>query len=323
MTLYAENVSKTYPDGTRALDNVTLTIPNGFYGLLGPNGAGKSTLMRTIATLQAPDTGSIRLEGDDGEAINVLKNQHAVQQQLGYLPQSFGLYPDEKAETLLHHFATLKGITNRSDRQAVVDALFVETNLEESRDQKLGGFSGGMKQRFGIAVALLADPSLIIVDEPTAGLDPAERTRFLNLLSEMSEDRIVLLSTHIVKDVRELCTRLAILRQGAVVFAGATSDALRPVEGRIWESTAEKDTLARYEEDHGVLSARLVGGRPVVRVLGDTPPDASFERVAPTLEDAYFAHLHGLIVANPEADSDAGSDADPGEEQAAGTSRLP
>jgi len=267
--------------------------------------------MRTIATLQAPDTGSIRLEGDDGEAINVLQDQHAVQQRLGYLPQSFGLYPDENAETLLHHFATLKGITNRSDRKAVVDALFAETNLEESRDQKLGGFSGGMKQRFGIAVALLADPSLIIVDEPTAGLDPAERTRFLNLLSEMSEDRIVLLSTHIVKDVRELCTRLAILRQGAVVFAGATTDALRKIEGRIWESTAQKDALARYEENHDVLSARLVGGRPVVRVLGDAPPDVSFERDAPTLEDAYFAHLNGLIAADPDT------------EQAVPTSRLP
>ncbi|NBB87236.1 MAG: ATP-binding cassette domain-containing protein [Bacteroidetes bacterium] len=305
MTLYAEKVSKTYPDGTRALSDVTLTIPNGFYGLLGPNGAGKSTLMRTIATLQAPDTGSIVLEDDDGQTIDVLHDHHAVQQRLGYLPQSFGLYPDEKAETLLHHFATLKGITNRSDRQAVVDALFAETNLEESRDQKLGGFSGGMKQRFGIAVALLADPSLIIVDEPTAGLDPAERTRFLNLLSEMSEDRIVLLSTHIVKDVRELCTRLAILREGAVVFAGVTTDALRPLEGRVWESTTEKDMLARYEANHDVLSARLVGGRPVVRVLGDAPPDASFERAGPTLEDAYFAYLYGLIT----VESDTGQTA--------------
>ncbi|HEY4650763.1 MAG TPA: ABC transporter ATP-binding protein, partial [Pontibacter sp.] len=209
MTLQITNITKTYPNGVQALRDITLTIPNGMYGLLGPNGAGKSTLMRILATLQEPDTGSIYLD-----RMDMLNRQEEVRQTLGYLPQEFGLYPNARAEDLLDYFAVLKGITNRAARKEVVEALLKQTNLWDKRRQKLGGYSGGMKQRFGVAVALLGNPKLMIVDEPTAGLDPAERVRFLNLLSELGENSIVILSTHIVEDVSELCTRMAIINKG-------------------------------------------------------------------------------------------------------------
>jgi len=286
MTLTIENVSKTYPNGTRALDDVSLTIPPGMFGLLGPNGAGKSTLMRTIATLQEPDTGAIHL-GD----IDVLSDKHALRRRLGYLPQEVGVYEDTTAETLLDHFATLKGIEDRSERRQVVDELLERVNLTEARDQTLGGYSGGMKRRFGIAVALIGDPELIIVDEPTAGLDPAERVRFLNLLSEIGEDSVVILSTHIVADVRELCTQMAIIRDGEIIFEGEPQAAIADLDGQIWRKTVTKETLPEHEAQYDVISTKLVAGRPVIRVHADGPPDPSFEPTAPDLEDVYFTRM--------------------------------
>lgn len=291
MKLRISDVSKTYPNGTRALQDVTLEIPTGLYGLLGPNGAGKSTLMRTIATLQEPDAGEIELTNGDGVAINVLNEKEAVRRRLGYLPQSFGMYPDATADSLLDHFAVLKGITDAGERTRIVDALFERTNLQDARTQKLESYSGGMKQRFGIAVALLGDPELIIVDEPTAGLDPAERTRFLNLLSELGEESIVILSTHIVKDVRELCSHMAIIRQGRIVFTGRPTQAVDRLEGSIWRKTVPREQLDDYETQHNVLSTKLVAGRPVVRVYADGRPDDEFERVMPELEDVYFLRM--------------------------------
>jgi len=286
MTLTIENVSKTYPNGTRALSDVSLTIPAGMFGLLGPNGAGKSTLMRTVATLQEPDTGSVQL-GD----INVLEQNHALRKRLGYLPQDVGVYDNVTAESLLNHFATLKGIDDRSERGRVVDALLERVNLADARDQKLGGYSGGMKQRFGIAVALIGDPDLIIVDEPTAGLDPAERVRFLNLLSEIGEDSVVILSTHIVADVRELCTQMAMIREGEIIFEGDPQSAVADLDGQIWRKTVSKDTLPDHEAEYDVISTKLVAGRPVIRVHADARPDPSFEPADPNLEDVYFTRM--------------------------------
>lgn len=286
MTLTIENVSKTYPNGTRALSDVSLTIPAGMFGLLGPNGAGKSTLMRTVATLQEPDTGSVQL-GD----INVLEQNHALRKRLGYLPQEVGVYDNVTAESLLNHFATLKGIDDRSERGRVVDALLERVNLADARDQKLGGYSGGMKQRFGIAVALIGDPDLIIVDEPTAGLDPAERVRFLNLLSEIGEDSVVILSTHIVADVRELCTQMAMIREGEIIFEGDPQSAVADLDGQIWRKTVSKDTLPDHEAEYDVISTKLVAGRPVIRVHADARPDPSFEPADPNLEDVYFTRM--------------------------------
>jgi len=286
MQLTIENVSKTYPNGTQALKDVSLTIPAGMFGLLGPNGAGKSTLMRTVATLQEPDTGSVQL-GD----INVLEDAHALRKRLGYLPQEVGVYDNVTAETLLHHFATLKGVEERSERRRVVDALLDRVNLDDARDQNLGGYSGGMKRRFGIAVALIGNPDLIIVDEPTAGLDPAERVRFLNLLSEIGEDSVVILSTHIVADVRELCTQMAIIREGKIIFEGAPQAAVADLEGQIWRKTVTKDALPDHEEQFDVISTKLVAGRPVIHVHSPEQPHASFESVAPDLEDVYFTRM--------------------------------
>ncbi|MCS3628746.1 ABC-type multidrug transport system ATPase subunit [Salinibacter ruber] len=286
MTLTIENVSKTYPNGTRALDDVSLTIPPGMFGLLGPNGAGKSTLMRTVAALQEPDTGSVHL-GD----INALEEKQTLRKRLGYLPQEVGVYDNVSAETLLDHFATLKGITDRSERRRVVDALLNRVNLDGARDQNLGGYSGGMKRRFGIAVALIGDPDLIIVDEPTAGLDPAERVRFLNLLSEIGEDSVVLLSTHIVADVRELCTQMAIIREGEIIFEGAPEAAIADLEGQIWRKTVTKETLPEHEETCNVISTKLVAGRPVIRTHASARPGPDFEAADPDLEDVYFTQM--------------------------------
>jgi ABC-type multidrug transport system ATPase subunit len=286
MRLTTENVSKTYPNGTQALKNVSLTIPPGMFGLLGPNGAGKSTLMRTIATLQEPDTGSVHL-GD----INVLEEKQALRKRLGYLPQEIGVYDNVATETLLDHFATLKGIGGRAERRRVVDALLERVNLTDARDQNLGGYSGGMKRRFGIAVALIGNPDLIIVDEPTAGLDPAERVRFLNLLSEIGEDSVVLLSTHIVADVRELCTQMAIIRGGEIIFEGEPEAAIADLNGQIWRKTVTKETLPDHEAQFDVLSTKLVAGRPVIRVHSEGQPHSSFEPADPDLEDVYFTRM--------------------------------
>ena len=284
MTLRIDNLSKTYSNGVKALQNVTLTIPAGMFGLLGPNGAGKSTLMRILATLQEPDEGTIHI-GD----LDVVRDKHAVRETLGYLPQDFGLYRDIAADKLLDHFAILEGIIDRGERRAVVDALLRQTNLWDARKQKLGGYSGGMRQRFGIAVALLGNPKLLIVDEPTAGLDPAERVRFLNLLSELGENSVVILSTHLVEDVAELCTRMAIINKGCILLEAEPLAAVDEMRGRVWERLIAKDELHAIERDHDLLSTKLVSGRTVVRVASDSAPSPEFRAVEPSLEDVYFS----------------------------------
>jgi ABC-2 type transport system ATP-binding protein len=290
MDLQIRNVSKTYPNGVQALKDVTLTIPAGMHGLLGPNGAGKSTLMRMIATLQEPDQGSIRL-GD----LDVLTQKDEVRKTLGYLPQEFGVYPKVSAEDLLLHFALLKGIAEPRARREVVEALLRQVNLWEVRKQKLGGYSGGMKQRFGVAVALLGNPKLMIVDEPTAGLDPAERVRFLNLLAELGENSVVLLSTHIVDDVSELCSRMAIIDRGEILLEAEPLRAVADLRGRIWRRVVSKQELAALEREHAVISTKLLARRTVVRVFSDTGPGSGFETVEPDLEDVYFCAMAGRI----------------------------
>ena len=290
MELQIRDVSKTYPNGVQALKDVSLTIPAGMYGLLGPNGAGKSTLMRILATLQEPDAGTIRL----GE-IDVLHQKEEVRRTLGYLPQEFGVYPGVNAEELLDHFALLKGIAGRRERREVVDALLRQVNLWEVRRQKLGGYSGGMRQRFGVAVALLGNPKLMIVDEPTAGLDPAERVRFLNLLSEVGENSVVLLSTHIVEDVSELCTRMAIIDRGEILLEAEPLRAVADLRGRIWRRIISKQELAEMEGEHAVISTKLLAGRTVVHVYGDSEPGPGFEPAEPDLEDVYFSTMAGHI----------------------------
>jgi ABC-type multidrug transport system ATPase subunit len=288
MDLQIRNLSKTYDNGVQALKNVSLTIPQGMYGLLGPNGAGKSTLMRTLATLQEADSGSVLL----GE-IDVLREKDAVRRTLGYLPQEFGVYPKVSAEELLDHFAVLKGLTNGRERKETVRALLEQTNLYEHRKKKLGGFSGGMRQRFGIAVALLGNPKLIIVDEPTAGLDPAERVRFLNLLSELGENSVVILSTHIVEDVSELCRRMAIINRGEILLEAEPLASIEELRGRIWRRIVEKEQLAAFESELPVISTRLLAGRTVLHVYADAQPEG-FDAVEPTLEDVYFTAMHGV-----------------------------
>jgi ABC-type multidrug transport system ATPase subunit len=290
MQLTIRDVSKTYPNGVQALKDVTLTIPAGMYGLLGPNGAGKSTLMRILATLQEPDEGSVHL-GD----IDVLRQKDDVRRTLGYLPQEFGVYPRVSAEELLDHFALLKGVARKDERKAVVDALLRQVNLWEVRRQKLGGYSGGMRQRFGVAVALLGNPRLLIVDEPTAGLDPAERVRFLNLLSELGENSVVLLSTHIVEDVSELCTRMAVIDRGEILLEAEPLRAVADLRGRVWRRAIAKAELPALEQEHAVISTKLLAGRTVVRVFADAPPGAGFEAAEPALEDVYFSAMAGQI----------------------------
>src|SRR5687768_12264308 len=272
MELHIRGVSKTYSNGVQALTDVSLTIPAGMYGLLGPNGAGKSTLMRILATLQDADAGSVTLTGADGTTIDVLTRKDDVRRTLGYLPQEFGVYPKVSAEELLDHFALLKGIAGRGERKAVVEALLQQVNLWDVRRQKLGGYSGGMKQRFGVAVALLGAPKLLIVDEPTAGLDPAERVRFLNLLAEIGENSVVLLSTHIVDDVSELCTRMAIIDKGEILLEAEPLRAVEELRGRIWRRVIAKSQLAELERAHFVISTKLFAGRTVVHVHSDTIP---------------------------------------------------
>lgn len=286
MQLIISNLNKTYSNGVHALKDVNLTINQGMFGLLGPNGAGKSSLMRTIATLQEPDSGSISL----GE-INVLTQKDEVRKTLGYLPQEFGVYPKVDATTLLNHLAVLKGITNASERKSVVEALLQKTNLWDARKKNLGGYSGGMKQRFGIAQALLANPKLIIVDEPTAGLDPAERNRFLNLLSELGENTVVILSTHIVDDVKELCSDMAIFNKGEILFKGSPDDALTAIVGKIWQKRINKADLSEHKKNFNVISEKLIAGNPLIHVIADTNPDGTFEAVEGDLEDVYFSKI--------------------------------
>jgi ABC-type multidrug transport system ATPase subunit len=288
MQLIIQNLNKTYSNGVQALKDVNLTINQGMFGLLGPNGAGKSSLMRTIATLQEADSGSIQL-GD----LDVLVQKEEVRKILGYLPQEFGVYPKIDAVTLLDHLAVLKGIRNKSERKGLVEALLHKTNLWQARNKNLGGYSGGMKQRFGIAQALIANPKLIIVDEPTAGLDPAERNRFLNLLSEIGENTIVILSTHIVEDVKELCTDMAIINKGEVLYKGSPIDAITAVEGKVWKKRIAKTELEEYRKSFSIISERLIAGRPEITVLSESQPDSSFEQTQADLEDVYFTHIFG------------------------------
>jgi ABC-type multidrug transport system ATPase subunit len=284
--LELKDVSHVYANGTRALDGVTLSIPRGIYGLLGPNGAGKSTLMRTIATLQAPTQGSIRF----GE-IDVVAEPDRLRRTLGYLPQEFGVYPRVSAEDMLDHMAVLKGIASRAERKTTVDTLLNQVNLWHVRRKSLSGFSGGMRQRFGIAQALIGNPELIIVDEPTAGLDPEERNRFLNLLSEISENVVVILSTHIVADVADLCPRMAVLADGRIQLEGVPRDLTQRTRGRIWVKAIERGDLDHYRGSHEVISIRRFAGRAVVHVLADADPGNGFTAVEGDLEDVYFATL--------------------------------
>ncbi len=302
LELRIRNVSKTYPNGVRALKDVNLAIPAGMFGLLGPNGSGKSTLMRTLATLQEPDTGSIHLgpptshQGSLAAAastLDVLADKEAVRESLGYLPQEFGLYPGTTAERLLHHFAVLKGIAGRRSRSDLVEALLRRTNLWEVRHQRLGGYSGGMKQRFGVALALLGSPRLLIVDEPTAGLDPAERVRLLNLLSELGESSVVILSTHIVEDVSELCTRMAIIDCGEILLEAEPTHAVHALRGRVWRRVVSNRELATVQRQHTVISTRLLGGRTLVHVLSNTPPGTGYAEAEPDLKDVYFSVMAG------------------------------
>ncbi len=287
MALTINGLSKTYPNGVKALKNLSLSIGNGMFGLVGPNGAGKSSLMRTIATLQDPDSGTIILDG-----IDVLRQKDEVRRILGYLPQEFGVYPKISALDMLEHLAVMKGMTSASERKSIIDTLLQQTNLWDVRKKALSTFSGGMKQRFGIAQALLGNPRLIIVDEPTAGLDPAERNRFLNLLSSLGSDRTVILSTHIVDDVRQLCPRMAIIAGGELLLEGAPNDALAALQGKIWSKVVPtSDDLHAIETKLHVISTHLVGGQHEVRVYADTSPGDGFSSVDSDLEDVYFLNL--------------------------------
>ena len=295
MKLSIKNISKTYPNGIEALKNVNLEIGNGMFGLLGPNGAGKSTLMRTIAALQDSDEGTITV----GE-IDVSKDKQSLREILGYLPQEFGVYPKISANDLLDHLAVMKGIIDSKQRKEVVESLLHQTNLWEAKDRKLGTFSGGMKQRFGIAQALIGDPKLIIVDEPTAGLDPMERNRFHNLLSEIGENVIVILSTHIVDDVSDLCNNMAIILNGEVHLVGEPIQLIKKLDQKIWKGLIEKSDLVEIEKENDVISSRLYLGKVQVRIFSESPMQNEFESVNPEIEDLYFATINGLSIGGSE-----------------------
>lgn len=285
--LKIENLTKTYPNGVKAIDGVSLTITNGMFGLLGANGAGKSSLMRTIASLQDPSSGSILFNDHD-----ILANPKAIRTCLGYLPQEFGVYPKISAEKLLHHLAVLKGIIDNKKRREQVKALLQQVNLYQHRKKAVSTFSGGMRQRFGIAQALLGNPQMIIVDEPTAGLDPEERNRFLNLLSEIGENVIVILSTHIVEDVRELCKNMAILAHGKIILEGNPSELVNTLEGQLWAKMIKREALETYKDAFNVISTKLISGETQISVLSKTLPDSSFKPIKPNLEDLYFATVN-------------------------------
>jgi len=294
MQLSIKNLSKTYPGGVRALDNVSLDIPSGMFGLLGPNGAGKSTLMRTLATLQEADSGSATLNGTAiAPKIDVLEDKNIVRKLLGYLPQEFGVYPRTSAVKLLGHLAALKGVgANGKARLEIVNALLERVNLSEHKHKPVSNYSGGMRQRFGIAQALLGDPQLLIVDEPTAGLDPGERNRFYNLLAEVGESIIVILSTHIVQDVKELCTNMAIIHHGRLLKSGSPSDAEESLRGYVWSKSMSKRDLSEKTWDYPVLSTKLVAGSPLVRIYSEVDPGHGFAAAEPDLEDVFFSYLN-------------------------------
>lgn len=283
MELTIRNLCKTYSNGVKALDNVSLDIPRGMFGLLGPNGAGKSTLMRTIATLQEADSGTVFLGDTD-----VLKDKQKIREVLGYLPQEFGVYPRVSAYEMLDHIAVLKGVTSKSERKELVSGLLERVNLSQHKNKSISGFSGGMKQRFGIAQSLIGNPKLIIVDEPTAGLDPGERNRFYNLLSEIGENVIVILSTHIVQDVRELCPMMAIIDKGKLLYSGKPDDALHSMQGKIWEKSISKEEMDQYQQQHEVISSKLVSGKPLIHIYSDSRPEGGFEPAEADLEDVFF-----------------------------------
>lgn len=291
-TLSIQGLNKTYPNGVKALDDVNLEISQGMFGLLGPNGAGKSSLMRTIATLQEADEGSIKLDG-----LDVLEQPEELRKVLGYLPQEFGVYPRFTAEQLLDHIAVLKGITHRKQRKDLVGYLLEKVNLYDVRKKAVKGFSGGMKQRVGIAQALIGDPKLIIVDEPTAGLDPGERNRFHNLLADVGQEVIVILSTHIVDDVRELCTEMAIMNLGRIVYHGSPQAALEDLSGKVWQTTIDRDQMDAYKQKFKVISDKMVGGKPQIHVMSDSKPSEEFREVAPNLEDVFFTKTQSLETA--------------------------
>ncbi len=296
MHLEIRNLSKTYPHGVRALDDVSLTIPTGMFGLLGPNGAGKSTLMRTLATLQEADAGRVTLAGLPGGDIDVLDDKDALRGVLGYLPQDFGVYPKVSAQDLLDHFARLKGLVDAKTRRATVDALLERVNLADVRRQHLGGFSGGMRQRFGIAQALLCNPELVIVDEPTAGLDPEERVRFHNLLADIAADVIVILSTHIVSDVADLCGAFAVIDKGRVLLEGRPDTLVAGLAGRVWQKAVDKSEIDALKARARLVSTRLASGRHIVRAFSDTgPPAPGFEPGQADLEDVYFSSIAGYL----------------------------
>ncbi|OZV67263.1 ABC transporter ATP-binding protein [Winogradskyella aurantia] len=285
--LKINNLSKTYSNGVKALDNVTLELENGMFGLLGPNGAGKSTLMRTLATLQEADSGTATL--DD---IDILNQPAELRKVLGYLPQEFGVYPRITAEQLLSHLAILKGISNSSERKELVNYLLNKVNLYDKRNKSVKGFSGGMKQRVGIAQALIGNPKLIIVDEPTAGLDPGERNRFYNLLADVGKDVIVILSTHIVDDVRELCTKMAIMNFGQIVYHGSPSDAIEELNSKVYQKMVDRSELEQYASDYKIISNKMVGGQPLIHVYSDEHPQNGFKQVTPNLEDVFFSKIN-------------------------------
>jgi ABC-2 type transport system ATP-binding protein len=284
--LSIHQLTHVYANGVRALDDVSLDVPAGMFGLLGPNGAGKSTLMRTIASLQAPTSGQVRFED-----IDVIAEPEKLRRTLGYLPQDFGVYPRVTAAAMLDHMAILKGVTNARDRKQTVEALLAQVNLWNVRNKAIAGFSGGMRQRFGIAQALIGQPRLIIVDEPTAGLDPEERNRFLNLLADIGERVVVILSTHIVEDVADLCPRMAIIAEGRIIATGAPADLTAALNGRIWKKTIPREELVAHRNTHNVISTRLFAGRTVIHVLADAQPDPGFAPIDGSLEDVYFSTL--------------------------------
>lgn len=291
-TIKINSLSKTYPNGVKALDDVSLEIQNGMFGLLGPNGAGKSSLMRTLATLQEADTGTAFL--DD---IDILNQPYELRKVLGYLPQEFGVYSRVTAEQLLDHLAILKGVANKKERKELVHYLLQKVNLYDKRSKSVKGFSGGMKQRVGIAQALIGNPRLIIVDEPTAGLDPGERNRFHNLLAEVGDDVIVILSTHIVADVIELCSDMAIMNLGEIVYKGSPANALTELSGKVWMKTIDREELDTYKAQHQVISDKMVAGNPQIHVLSDTHPGEGFVQVEPNLEDAFFTKINESVKA--------------------------
>jgi ABC-type multidrug transport system ATPase subunit len=285
--LKIENLTKTYPNGVKALDNVNIEITNGMFGLLGPNGAGKSSLMRTLATLQEADGGSVMLND-----IDVFKNPTELRKTLGYLPQEFGVYPKITAEQLLDHVAVLKGITNSKERKEIVNYLLNKVNLFDKKSQSVKGFSGGMKQRIGIAQALIGKPQLIIVDEPTAGLDPGERNRFHNLLADVGQEVIIILSTHIVDDVRELCSNMAIMNKGNIVYKGSPITVIDDLRGKVWQKSIERNEVADYKNNFNVISDKMVAGKPIIHVFADTNPGTGFDNVEPNLEDVFFTKVN-------------------------------